>query len=244
MPVAKSFQSYEILTSEPYIVSGRQYVHVRNPKTGMERQVRWYSEAEYNKLYPELKKNIVQAEDIHHKTQKEVLGFTKGYITIFKGDTYAEVDWFRASIARYTRWWGWYIISTEEVPADLPEGITPIQLPWELVGQEDGNLKPEHLIKEAVESIIYDESESEYIGAIGERLDLYLTVERTIELDGSYGRSTMHIMRDDCGNLFVWTTASKSWSAGTEHHIKGTVKDHRKYKNECQTVLTRCLEVK
>ena len=62
---------------------------------------------------------------------------------------YSGVDWFRA-IARYTRWWGWYIISTEEVPADLPEGITPIQLPWELVGQEDGNLKPEHLVKEAV----------------------------------------------------------------------------------------------
>ena len=110
--------------------------------------------------------------------------------------------------------------------------------------EKNGNLKPEHLVKEAVESIIYDESESEFQGAIGERLDLYLTVERTIELDGSYGRSTMHIMRDDCGNLFVWTTASKSWSAGTEHHIKGTVKDHRKYKNECQTVLTRCLEVK
>ena len=39
MPVAKSFQSFEMLT-EPYIVSGKQYVKVRNPKTGTERQVR------------------------------------------------------------------------------------------------------------------------------------------------------------------------------------------------------------
>ena len=239
--VAKSYQELEIV-GDVFVSSGRQYVNVKL-KSGKLKTVRWYSDAEYRKMYPEAVA-VDRSADPYYKPQKEVLGFTKGYITIFKGDTYAEIDWFRASIARYTRWWGWYIISTEEVPADLPEGITPIQLSWELVGQKDGNLKPEHLVKEAVESIIYDESESEYVGSIGERLDLYLTVERTIELDGSYGRSTMHIMRDDCGNLFVWTTASKSWAVDTEHHIKGTVKDHRKYKNECQTVLTRCLEVK
>ena len=241
MAVAKSYQDLEIV-GEVFVSSGRQYVNVKL-KSGKVKTVRWYSDSEYRKMYPEVTA-VDHSSDPYYKPQKEVLGFTKGYITIFKGDTYAEIEWFRASIARYARWWGWYIISTEEVPADLPDGITPIQLPWELVGQEDGKLKPEHLIKEAVESIIYDESESEYVGSIGERLDLYLTVERAIELDGNYGRSTMHIMRDDCGNLFVWTTAAKSWSAGTEHHIKGTVKDHRKYRNECQTVLTRCVEVK
>ena len=239
--VAKSYQELEIV-GDVFVSSGRQYVNVKL-KSGKLKTVRWYSDSEYRKMYPEVVA-VDRSADPYYKPQKEVLGFTKGYITIFKGDTYAEIDWFRASIARYARWWGWYIISTEEVPVDLPEGITPIQLPWELVGQEDGNLKPEHLVKEVVESIIYEESESEYVGSIGERLELFLTVEKVIELDNNFGRSSMHIMRDDCGNLFVWTTASKSWSAGTEHHIKGTVKDHRKYKNECQTVLTRCLEVK
>lgn len=241
MPVAKSYQSLEIV-GDIFISSGRQYVNVKT-KSGALKTVRWYSDSEYRKMYPETPA-VDHSADPYYKPQKEVLGFTKGYITIFKGDTYAEIDWFRASIARYTRWWGWYIISTEEVPADLPEGIEPIQLPWELVGQEDGNLKPEHLVKEAVESIIYDSSDSEYQGALGERLDLYLTVERAIELDGNYGRSTMHLMRDDCDNLYVWTTASKSWTAGSEHHIRGTVKDHRTYRNEKQTVLTRCTEVK
>ena len=241
MAVAKSYQELEIV-GDVFVSSGRQYVNVKL-KSGKLKTVRWYSDAEYRKMYPEAIA-VDRSADPYYKPQKEVLGFTKGYITIFKGDTYSELDWFRASNARYARWWGWYIISTEEIPEDLPTGIEPIRLPWDMVGQEDGNLKPEHLVKEAVESIIYDESESEYVGSIGERLELFLTVERTIELDGNYGRSTMHIMRDDCGNLFVWTTASKSWSTGTEHHIKGTVKDHRKYKNECQTVLTRCLEVK
>ena len=241
MAVAKSYQDLEIV-GEVFVSSGRQYVNVKM-KSGKLKTVRWYTDAEYRKMYPEAPA-VDHASDPYFKPQKEVLGFTKGYITIFKGDTYSEIEWFRASIARYARFWGWYIISTEEVPADLPEGITPVQLPWELVGQEDGKLKPEHLVKEGVESIMYEESDSEYVGSIGERLDLYLTVERAIELDGAYGRSTMHIMRDDCGNLFVWTTGAKSWSAGTEHHIKGTVKDHRKYRNECQTVLTRCVEIK
>ena len=241
MAVAKSYQELEIV-GDVFISSGRQYVNVKL-KSGKLKTVRWYSDAEYRKMYPEVVA-VNRSADPFSKSQKEVLGFTKGYITIFKGDTYSEIDWFRASIARYTRWWGWYIISTEEVPADLPEGITPIQLPWELVGQEDGKLKPEHLVKEAVESILYDESESEYVGSIGERLDLYLTVEKVIELDNNFGRSSMHIMRDDCGNSYVWTTASKTWSIGSEHHIKGTVKDHRKYRNQCQTILTRCLEVK
>lgn len=240
MAVAKSYQDLEIV-GEVFVSSGRQYVNVKL-KSGKVKTVRWYTDAEYRKMYPEAAA-VDHSSDPYYKPQKEVLGFTKGYITIFKGDTYSEIEWFRASIARYARFWGWYIISTEEIPEDLPAGITPVQLPWELVGQEDGKLKPEHLVKEAVESIIYDESESEYVGSIGERLDLYLTVERAIELDGAYGRSTMHIMRDDCGNLFVWTTASKSWTVGSEHHIRGTVKDHRKYKGEKQTVLTRCLTV-
>ena len=239
MAVAKSYQELEIV-GDVFVSSGRQYVNVKL-KSGKLKTVRWYSDAEYRKMYPEA---VDRSADPYYKPQKEVLGFTKGYITIFKGDTYAEIDWFRASIARYTRWWGWYIISTEEVPADLPEGITPIQLPWELVGQEDGKLKPEHLVKEAVESIIYEESESEFQGAIGERLELFLIVERVIDLDNNFGHSSMHIFKDDCGNSYVWTTASKTWPVGSEHHIKGTVKDHRTYRNQCQTVLTRCLEVK
>ena len=239
MPVAKSFQSFEMLT-EPYIVSGKQYVKVRNPKTGTERQVRWYSASEFEKLYPEM----VQSQDTFHNIQKEALGFTKGYITIFKGDTHAHIDWFRASIARYARWWGWYIISTEEIPNDLPDDLEPIQLPWDIVGNDDGKLKPESVIQKAVDALIYDEGTSEFVGEIGERIELTLTVTRTIEIENNYGHSMIHIMEDDCGNVYVWTTAAKSWPEGAVKKVRGTIKDHRIYKNTKQNVLTRCMEVK
>lgn len=237
MSVAQSFQNFEFL-SEPYAINGKMYIRVRNPKTGTERQVRWYDE---NKT-PKAAAPKVNAQDAFYKPQKEVLGFTKGYITIFKGDTYAEIDWFRASIARYARWWGWYIISTEEIPDDLPASLEAIRLPWELVGDDSGKLLPETEVQKAVEQLIYDEGTSEFVGSINERLEIQITIIRAIDIENDYGHSTMHIMEDNYGNQYVWTTAAKSWAEGSVKTIRGTVKDHRTYKNVKQTVLTRCTE--
>jgi hypothetical protein len=78
---------------------------------------------------------------------------------------------------------------------------------------------------------------------VGERLELTLIVTRAIELETGYG-GTMHIMEDEEGNVFVWSTNARSWSEGSEHKIKGTVKDHSTYRNTRQTILTRCTEVK
>lgn len=237
MSVAPSFKNFEFLC-EPYEVSGKMYIRVRNPKTGTERQVRWYDE---NKT-PKTAAPKVNAQDTFYKPQKEVLGFTNGYITIFKGDTYAEIDWFRASIARYTRWWGWYIISTEEIPDDLPEGIEPVRLPWESVGNDDGKLKLEAEVKSAVDALLYDPGASEFVGAIGERIEVEVTVVKNIELDNDFGHSTMHIFEDACGNQYVWTTSAKNWAEGSVKTIRGTVKDHRTYRNTKQTILNRCTE--
>lgn len=241
MPVAKSYQSLEII-GDAFVSSGRQYVNVKL-KSGKLKPVRWYSDTEYRKMYPEAV-TVNRSANPYYKSQKEVLGFTKGYITIFKGDTYAEIDWFRASIARYARWWGWYIISTEEIPTDLPAGIEAIRLPWESVGQDSGELKSESLVKEAVEALIYEAGTSEFVGEIGERIELTLTVSRAIEIENDYGHSIMHIMEDDCGNVYVWITAARSWPEGSVKTVRGTIKDHRLYKNTKQTVLTRCIEVK
>lgn len=237
MPVAKS---YAMLTIEegPYTINGRQYCKVRQKNGGL-KQVRWYSDAEYARMYPGVQ---VTAETANWKTQREMLGFDKGYITIFKGDTYSCSEWFKRSIARYCKWWGWYIVSTEELP-ELPAGITPVQLPWEAVGKEDGSLIADGLLTKAVELYLYEATTSEFVGEIGERLDLMLTIKKAIEVNGAFGSSTIHIMEDECGNEFMWSTAAKSWAEGTVKHVRGTVKDHRIYRNSKQTVLTRCTEV-
>ena len=235
--VAKSYQSLEII-SEPFLVKGRKYVEVRT-KTGATKQVRWYTDHEYARMYPNEEPAMTST-----KTQKDILGFDKGYITIFKGNTYEDKDYFKENSARYTRLWGWYFVSTEELPDDIPEDVEPVQLPWELVGKEDGKLKSDAEIAAAVESLIYDPDESEYQGEVGDKVNVFVTVESAISLDGYYGPSTMHIMRDDDGNCYVWTTAAKSWEVGSEHNISGTITALKQYKGTKQTVLTRCRETK
>ena len=237
--VAKSYQDLEVV-GEVFTSSGRQYVNVKL-KSGKIKAVRWYEEKEYRKMYPDAP--VATATSTPTRSVKEALGFTHDYITIFRGDTYAEIDWFHSSNARYARWWGWYIVSTEEIPADLPAGIEAIRLPWSAVGLDSGELKPEQSIKEAVEALMYDPTPSEYIGQFGERLELTLTVEKAIILEGEHP-STLHIMRDECGNCFVWTTAAKNWAIGSTHHIRGTLKEHKMFRNEKQNILTRCLECK
>lgn len=239
MSVAPSFVNFDFLT-EPYEVNGKMYIRVRNPKTGTERQVRWYSEK--NTIKP---KEKLLVQDTYMSPQKNALGFTDGFITIFKGNTLEYKDWFSASKARYARTWGWYFISTEPVPADLPIDITSIKLKWELVGNENGTLKPEEEVIKAVEDLIYSDenNKSEYIGSVGDRIEITVTVMKAIELETRYGHSTMHIFEDADGNVYVWTTASKSWSEGAVKTIKGSIKDHQTYKGVKQTILTRCLEV-
>ena len=179
------------------------------------------------------------------KSLKKVLGFQEGYITIFQGDIEANEDWFRRSNARYCVLWGWYVVSEEEVPSDLPDGIAAIKLEWDEVAVSDEDLKPNSIIADVVNNKLYPEGLSKYIGDIGERLLLTLTVIKNIPLGQTYEKeTTMHIFHDEDQNEFVWVTGARNWPVETVKTIKGTVKDHKVYKGSKQTILTRCMEVK
>ncbi len=242
MPVAPSYQGFEMI-GEPFTSNGKQYIQVKNPKTGTSRTVRWYSEKEYAKAYPSAEKPTA---DPYYKSQKELLGFgEKGYIIAFKGDTYPHKDFFKEAGARYTRWFGWSFPTEEDVPSALPAGISAVKLYWDKMNKNDKWLASDEKIKAYVDSVMYEPSNSEYIGEVGERLDLYVKVEKVIPLDNDYGHSTLFLMRDENGNAFSWITASaKDWKAGEDKHIRGTVKGYKTYKNEKSTLLSRCSEVK
>ncbi len=237
MPVAKSYKDMKILC-EPYKKNGRNYVQVEG-KNGP-REVRWYTDYEYQKMYPG--EVVDHSKDPFYKTQKELFGFTKGYIYIFTGNTYAYKDWFKENGCKYTRWWGWGWGTDQPAPEQLPEGIEMKELPWSLIGTDEEKLLPDDQIAAALETILYDPGTSEYYGEVGDKIELELTVTKNITLDGYYGTSHMHIMEDEDGNVFVWTTQAKDWEDGSVHKVAGTIKDHRTYKNVKQTILTRCRE--
>lgn len=233
MPVAKSYQSMRQL-GDPFANNGRLYVKVET-STGAVKTVRWYNDAEYARLYPE----HTALKQI--KPTKEILGFTNGYITIFKGDSIPDLEgWFAHSPCRYHSIWGWYLPSTEQLPSPLPLGITPLTLTWESISRNE-ELRPVPEIQKAIDSLLYEPSASQYRGSIGDKLDWFtaiLTDDRTF--DTQYGLTHYYTFKDTNDNVYTWKTNAATLKTGTTYSLKGTIKDHQTYKNVKQTVLTRC----
>lgn len=95
-----------------------------------------------------------------------------------------------------------------------------------------------------------EESTSDWVGEVGERIDIHVTIDRAFESEfqrnsGWYGTTTsyMYLMHDEAGNVYKWST-SCYYKEKDECHFKATVKDHAEYKGIKQTVLTRCTLVK
>ena len=249
--VAKSYQEWARET-EPYEANGKMYVVVRKP-TGATKTVRAYTETEYCKMYGLTSAEVSStpsgetAKPQGHVV-KDLLGFQRGYIYIFKGDLENAEYWFkRTKECRYHVIFGWYVVSTEEVPFDIPSCIQSVQLPWEKVGNADGTLLPKATIQAALDTLRYDDSPSEYQGNIGDRLDVSVTLTRVIDLgENAYGStSRIFCFIDANENCYSWTTGvSKDWLVNDQLKLRGTVKQHDIVKGVKFTMLTRVMEVK
>ena len=245
--VAKTYDNWPRET-EPYIANGRYYVKVRSPK-GDVKQVRAYNEREYAKLYKEAPcaSPVQPTVNTQGPVVKKILGFEKGYIWIFKGDLDNAEYWFTATKeCRYHCQFGWYIVSTDEIPTNIPSCITPVRLEWEKVGNENGTLLPKEAVASAIESLIYGVSASEHQGTIGERLERAVTIVSVIPLgETQYGSSTLFVFEDCEQNQYTWVTSTgKSWKPQDSLKIRGTVKSHQTYKGIKRTNLNRVTEVK
>lgn len=88
-------------------------------------------------------------------------------------------------------------------------------------------------------------------GAVGEKLSLDVVLEAVASVDGKFGATRMHRLRDDAGNLFVWWASGAGLLDGEGHQlpngtrvrIQGVVKGHLCYAGEWQTTLTRVKQV-
>ena len=86
------------------------------------------------------------------------------------------------------------------------------------------------------------ESKSQFLGKIGEKIQLRATLLMTLNIDSLYP-SILHKFLDSAGNIIVWYAAMASYSytleTGKEYQMKGTIKDHKQYRGENQTIITR-----
>lgn len=150
MYVAKSFEKLRRV-GEPFVKAGRNYTKVEL-KNGTIKEVRLYSESEYRRMYSS-KTVTSKKTDPYYKTQKNTLGFDKGYITLLRGVKPEHLEYIRSIKAFNTRWWGWYIKSTDEIPDNVPAEIKFIKLPWDPMDRGDEYLKDEKEIVKYVKQI-------------------------------------------------------------------------------------------
>ena len=112
----------------------------------------------------------------------------------------------------------------------------------------EAQLEAARLAKEAEEARIKAEKAiSQYVGQLGGKINTTATFDHTAWFDFRLGWTTetmyIHTFKDPDGNKLVWKTSSTSLpdlEEGDQVQITGTVKDHSEYKDEKQTVLTRC----
>lgn len=86
----------------------------------------------------------------------------------------------------------------------------------------------------------------QHVGSVGVRMrNVSVTVDKVLAFPGRfYGEGTRYLLsfRDDAGNALTWWTSS-SYNAerGDRFTLTGTVKAHETYRDEPQTVLSRCV---
>ncbi len=95
-----------------------------------------------------------------------------------------------------------------------------------------------------------EESPSQWVGNVGDRIEIRVKIDRAFEgsysfSGGPWGSKTtyMYLMHDEAGNIYKWST-SCYYKEGDECHFRATVKDHSEYRGVKQTVLTRATLVK
>jgi len=80
---------------------------------------------------------------------------------------------------------------------------------------------------------------SEFVGAVGDKVTLTLTIERVINIDSFYGASWMTLARTPEGNVIVYRGSADLGKQGDQVKVKATVKDHTFWQGVKQTIIQR-----
>lgn len=93
----------------------------------------------------------------------------------------------------------------------------------------------------------HTESTSNYVGSIGDKLTILVKYNRSFWYESMYGATCIHLFSDDMGNIFKWSTGKnlvesdgRKIPEGSIVKLTGRIKSHDEYRNQKQTVLTRC----
>lgn len=130
---------------------------------------------------------------------------------------------------------------------ELPETCYYKQLHYDEVfiwNEEEGTTYLQDGAREKIELIFNPivESNSDYVGEVGDRLrNLSVVVRNIAGFDSPFGYKWIYTFEDEEGNRYSWfTTTQKGVSINMTVSLSGTIKAHSEYKGVKTTQLTRC----
>ena len=202
-------------------------------------------------------KKIKEAND---KYFKSLYLDDNGNAYIVLGNTYPIKDELKAAGAHFKPYLGWYF---DHVAYDYPiqkierddfmDDISMIDIADEEVPDEtyvflfhvdeDKCRKLVKKIQEEYRKATTEPSHSQWVGEVGEKIDKELKLEFSHPFISSFTGDPMCVYKfvDEFGNIYTWITNDRSdLKDGYSYNIKGTIKNHSEYRDEKQTVLTRC----
>ena len=215
-------------------------------------EVRWYTDAQRATMDKAAEKRAavkaVKDEERRIKfAARNAFGFgDAGYITLIQGNNEVIKEW-RAELPEHTVWYnelfGWFIPSGRE-PETIPVELNTYHLDWENVrdldDEENLAIRDREEVRKYVHVLLYGESKSEYQGVPGDWLEKEVTIKKNIAVSNQYGDSHLHVMEDVDGNVYVWTTASKSLEENNTVMMRMKVKEHKEYQGVKQTIVYYC----
>ena len=83
---------------------------------------------------------------------------------------------------------------------------------------------------------------SEFVGEVGDKIELELAVIEARQQSGYYGDNILYIFEDENSNRYIWKTSARKLLVGEIYCLKGTIKEHLMFEGIRHTVLTRCRE--
>lgn len=233
MPVAKTYANMEI-KGEPFRENGRTYVYVLAPKG--EKKVRWYTDAEYRRMYP----NETVVHDVMDFNAKHAFGFEEtGYITLYKGDNVEEWANEDRTHIYFNLTFGFYTPGRFQLP-HMNEGIEPIRLMWNEVMNHDDRMKPHAVVQKIVAAKLGALNKSKYQGAVNEWLQKTVKVTKKTSKESHFGTKHTYHLEDSDGNTYIWETGAKDFADSQTISLKMKVKEHKEIDGNEVTIVWYC----
>lgn len=183
-----------------------------------------------------LEERLAQRDSINAKFMEDKF-WSAEMIQVLMGDTYAVRYELKEEGCKFNENLGWYAKETSRKSIQ-------IKISNLIALDEHGFYYIPNTVKEQINTAIANATpESNYVGEVGQRIEVLATVEKSIKIFGqkfSYydsGVSYINVMRDDAGNVLIWKTDRELTG---KLSLKGTIKEHKDYNGLKQTVLTRC----